>query len=106
MYFSTCSVPSPPMSMAVFALPHTEASDMLPRYISMRPSAAGFTTAPNSPDLSPNRVYIEFVLTPLSADILRRFASWNRALKQRLGHARRFLSYYVSPLLNNIVIIT
>ena len=29
-----------------------------------------------------------------------------RALKQRLGHARRFLSYYVSPLLNNIVIIT
>lgn len=43
---------------------------MLPRYISMRPSAAGFTTALNSPDLSPNRVYIEFVLTPLSADIL------------------------------------
>lgn len=65
------------MSMAVFALPRTEASDMLPRYISMRPSAAGFTTALNSPDLSPNRVYIEFVLTPLSADILRRFASWN-----------------------------
>jgi uncharacterized Zn finger protein len=46
-------------------------------YISIRPSAASWTIAVKSPLLSPNRVYMELVLTPHAADIRRMLASWN-----------------------------
>ena len=81
--------------MAVFALPRTEASDMLPRYISMRPSAAGFTTALNSPDLSPNRVYIEFVLTGTLGNTLSSLYSSTEEPNQVLADQ---IPYYYKPV--------